>query len=53
MTPSRAAVTALVALLVFDKVGVGILRRREWFDLDLIWWALEHAGRIVTRGVPP
>ena len=30
------AVTALVALLVFEKVGLGILRR-AWFNLDLIW----------------
>ena len=29
-------VTALVALLVFEKLGVGILRR-AWFNLDLIW----------------
>lgn len=32
------AVTALVALLVFEKLGVGILRR-AWFNLDLIWSA--------------
>jgi hypothetical protein len=30
------AVTALVALVVFEKVGLGILRR-AWFNLDLIW----------------
>jgi len=29
-------VTALVALLVFEKLGVGLLRR-AWFNLDLIW----------------
>jgi hypothetical protein len=33
---SYLAVTALVAVLVFDKLGVGILRR-AWFNLDLIW----------------
>jgi hypothetical protein len=32
------AVTALVAVVVFEKVGVGILRR-AWFNLDLIWSA--------------
>ena len=28
--------TALVALLVYEKLGVGILRR-AWFNIDLIW----------------
>jgi hypothetical protein len=32
------AVTAIVAVLVFEKVGVGIVRR-AWFNLDLIWAA--------------
>jgi hypothetical protein len=32
------AVTAIVAVLVFEKLGVGILRR-AWFNLDLIWSA--------------
>ena len=32
------AVTAAVALLVFEKLGVGILRR-AWLNLDLIWSA--------------
>lgn len=35
---SYLAVTAFVALLVFDKLGVGILRR-AWLNLDLIWAA--------------
>ena len=35
---SYLAVTAFIALLVFDKLGVGILRR-AWFNLDLIWTA--------------
>jgi len=39
------AVTALVAVLVFEKLGVGILRR-AWFNLDLIWGAT-----LVTTGV--
>ena len=30
------AVTAFVAILVFEKLGVGILRR-AWINLDLIW----------------
>jgi hypothetical protein len=29
-------VTACVALLVFEKLGVGLLRR-AWFNVDLIW----------------
>ena len=33
---SYLAVTGLVAVLVFEKLGVGILRR-AWFNLDLIW----------------
>ena len=30
------AVTAIVAVVVFEKVGVGILRR-AWINLDRIW----------------
>ena len=41
---SYLAVTAFVALLVFDKLGVGILRR-TWFNLDLIW-----GGALVATG---
>ena len=41
---SYLAVTAVVALLVFEKLGVGILRR-AWFNLDLIW-----AGALVATG---
>jgi hypothetical protein len=29
-------VTALLALLVYEKLGVGILRR-AWFNVDLFW----------------
>jgi hypothetical protein len=29
-------VTAAVAFLVFEKLGVGMLRK-TWFNLDLIW----------------
>jgi hypothetical protein len=41
---SYLAVTAFVAMLVFEKLGVGILRR-AWFNLDLIW-----AGALVATG---
>jgi hypothetical protein len=41
---SYLAVTALIALLVFEKLGVGILRR-AWFNLDLIW-----TGALVVTG---
>jgi hypothetical protein len=37
-------VTALVALVVFDKLGVGLLRR-AWFNLDLVW-----ASALVATG---
>ena len=36
--------TALIAVLVFEKLGVGILRR-AWFNLDLIW-----GGALVGTG---
>jgi hypothetical protein len=42
---SYLTVTAFIAMLVFEKVGVGILRR-AWFNLDLIW-----AGTLVATGV--
>ena len=32
------AVTAFIAMLVFEKLGVGILRR-AWINLDMIWAA--------------
>jgi hypothetical protein len=28
--------TALVAIVVYEKLGVGMLRR-TWFNIDLIW----------------
>jgi hypothetical protein len=40
-------VTAFVALLVFEKLGVGILRR-AWFNLDLIWSAALIATGTMT-----
>ena len=41
------AVTALVAVLVFEKLGVGILRR-AWINLDLIWAAALVATGAIT-----
>jgi hypothetical protein len=38
-------VTAVVALLVFEKLGVGMLRR-AWFNLDLIW-----AAALIVTGI--
>ena len=42
------AVTAFVAAQVFEKLGVGILRR-AWFNLDLIWSAALVATGALTR----
>jgi hypothetical protein len=41
------AVTAFVALLVFEKLGVGILRR-AWINLDVIWAAALVATGMLT-----
>jgi hypothetical protein len=41
------AVTAFVAVLVFEKLGVGILRR-TWFNLDVIWSAALVATGMLT-----
>ena len=41
------AVTAFLAVLVFEKVGVGVLRR-AWFNLDLIWSAALVATGMLT-----
>ena len=41
------AVTAMIAVLVFEKLGVGILRR-AWFNLDLIWSAALVATGALT-----
>ncbi len=35
----------MIAVVVFEKVGVGILRR-AWFNLDLIW-----SGALLATGV--
>ena len=41
------AVTAFIAVLVFEKLGVGILRR-AWLNLDLIWSAALVATGALT-----
>jgi hypothetical protein len=41
------AVTAFIALLVFEKLGVGILRR-AWINLDVIWAAALIATGTLT-----
>jgi hypothetical protein len=41
------AVTAFIAVMVFEKLGVGILRR-TWLNLDLIWAAAMMATGILT-----
>ena len=41
------AVTAFVAVLVFEKLGVGILRR-AWINLDVIWAAALMATGTLT-----
>ena len=46
-TVAYLAVTAFVAVLVFEKLGVGILRR-AWFNLDLIWSAALVATGMLT-----
>jgi hypothetical protein len=38
-------VTAVIAVLVFEKFGVGLLRK-AWFNLDLIW-----AAALIVTGV--
>jgi hypothetical protein len=44
---SYLAVTAFIALLVFEKLGVGILRR-AWFNVDLVWAAALVATGVMT-----
>ena len=40
-------VTGLVAILVYEKLGVGILRR-AWFNVDVFWMlALIIAGLVI------
>jgi hypothetical protein len=46
------AVTAFIALLVFEKLGVGILRR-AWINLDVIWAAALLATGTLTLFFQP
>jgi hypothetical protein len=46
-TASYLLATAAVALLVFEKLGVGVLRK-AWFNLDLLWAAALMATGIAT-----
>jgi len=41
------AVSAAVALVVFEKLGVGLLRK-AWFNLDLVWAAALVVTSVVT-----
>lgn len=41
------AVTAFIAMLVFEKLGVGVLRR-AWINLDVIWAAALMATGTLT-----
>lgn len=34
--PARLPDTALVAILVYEKLGISLLRR-VWFNVDLVW----------------
>jgi hypothetical protein len=40
-------VTAAVAFLVFEKLGVGMLRK-TWFNLDLLWAASLVGTGLIT-----
>jgi hypothetical protein len=44
-TVAMFAVMALIALVVYEKVGLAVLRK-AWFNLDRVW-----AGALVTTGV--
>jgi hypothetical protein len=44
-TAAMLVVMAAVAVLVYEKVGVGVLRK-AWVNLDLVW-----AGALVVAGV--
>jgi hypothetical protein len=44
-TLSYLVVTALAAVLVFEKLGLGLLRK-AWFNLDYVW-----AAALLTTGL--
>jgi hypothetical protein len=46
-TAGHLSVTLIIALIVYEKVGVAILRR-AWFNLDLVWTlALMVSGALI------
>lgn len=47
---SMLAVTSLIAVVVFQKVGVDVLRR-AWINLDLIWVGAFLVAGVVTLSV--
>jgi|SRR5579875_853819 len=46
-TAAMLLVMGIVALLVYDKLGLGVLRR-AWLNLDLLWAGAIIAGGVVT-----
>jgi hypothetical protein len=45
-TTAMFAAMAAVALLVYERLGLAVLRR-AWFNLDLLWaWSLIIAGAL-------
>jgi hypothetical protein len=43
-------VTALIAVVVFRKVGVDVLRR-AWINLDLVWFGAFVVAGMITLGL--
>ena len=43
-TAGYLGVTMIVAVLVYERLGVGVLRR-AWVNLDLVW-----AGALILTG---
>jgi hypothetical protein len=51
-TAAMFAAMAAAALLVYEKLGLAVLRR-AWFNLDLLWaWSLVLAGAL-SLPLPP
>jgi hypothetical protein len=50
-TSSYLIVTAVIAWIVFHKLGVGLLRK-AWINLDLIWAAALIATGVLTAMLP-
>lgn len=44
---AMATTMAVVAVVVYEKLGLGLLRR-NWFNLDLVWSAVLLATGAVT-----